>query len=62
MKNARCMRCGFTMRGRFTKGPPKSCPVCGFDKSQEILNNMAKVKIQEKQDEHKALEKNIKTV
>ena len=51
MKTSRCLKCGFTMRGRFIHGAPKSCPVCGFDKSQEILNNMAKAKIQEKRDE-----------
>jgi predicted Zn-ribbon and HTH transcriptional regulator len=58
MTNARCMKCGFVLRGRFTKGPPKACPLCGFDKSQEILKNMAKIKIQEKQDVHSKLQKN----
>jgi ribosomal protein L37E len=57
MTTSRCLRCGFTMRGRFIKGPPKSCPVCGFDKSQEILNNMAKAKIQEQRDVNSQLQK-----
>ena len=50
MKTARCLKCGFTMRGCFRKGAPKACPTCGYDKSQEDLRKMATAKIQEKQD------------
>lgn len=37
MDTARCFRCGFTMRGRFVKGPPAACPACGFTRSAEVL-------------------------
>jgi ribosomal protein L37E len=50
MKNARCLSCGFTMRGIFKHGAPKSCPACGFEKSNEVLAQIAKAKIQEKRE------------
>ena len=50
MKNARCLKCGFTLRGMFKHGAPKACPACGFDRSNEVLAKMATAKIQEKQE------------
>lgn len=37
METARCLRCGFTIRGVWRKGPPKACPACGFSRSDEVV-------------------------
>ena len=37
MQKARCLKCGFTISGVWRKGPPKACPVCGFDRSDEVV-------------------------
>ena len=49
MKNARCLRCGLTIMGRWKHGAPKACPACGFSGSNELLQKMATAQIQKQE-------------
>lgn len=46
MTKARCLKCGLVINGRWKSGPPKSCPKCGYDKSEQDIKAMVKAQIE----------------
>lgn len=50
MTTARCLKCGFAVRGRFKSGPPKTCPVCGFNGSANVMRKMVELKQEKRND------------